>query len=1053
MNRALEWFARNSVAANLILILVLAAGLLTVTSIKQEVFPEISSDLITVSVLYPGAAPEEVEEGVCIRIEEEVQSLEGIKRIRSRASEGSGTVTLELFPGVDVASILDDVKARIDAIDTFPEETEKPVIQEALNRRQVINIAVSGEVDEKTLRVLSDQIREDILKLEGITQAEVSSVRPYEISVEVSETDLNRYELTFDEVVQAIRRSSLDLPGGSIKTEGGEVLLRTKGQAYTGRDFEEIILRTRPDGTRIMVGDVARVVDGFAETDQSARFDGKPAALIQVFRVGDEDAIQVASQVRQYVERQRQRLPQGIELTIWSDDSQVLKSRIDLLMRNGRSGMILVFITLALFLRLRLAFWVALGVPFSFLGAFWLMPQFDVSINMISLFAFILVIGILVDDAIVVGESVFSEFELGKTKVQAAIDGVKRVAVPVVFAVLTTVAAFWPLLSVEGVIGKIMRLIPIIVILTLIFSLIESLFILPAHLSHLRGDETRETHGIPAAWARFQKKFNEVFQRFIEKVYRPSLELGLRIRYVTAAAGVAILILTLGMVAGGWIKFVFFPKIDADNIVAELTMPLGTPVEITREAIVRLEETAKALEQEFGEDHHIIRHVLASVGEQPSRNEARGPVAGQALFVGSHLGEVNIELVPLEERELSSTQIANRWRERTGPIPDAVELVFTSSLFSAGAPINVQLASSNYQALRMSAEQLKEKIAEYPGVYDVTDSFRQGKQEIKLSITPEAESLGLTLSDLGRQVRQAFYGEEAQLVQRGRDEVKVMVRYPADERRSLENLETKRIRLPGGIEVPFSVAADAQLGRGYSFIERTDRQRTVNVTAEVDESRANANEIIADMTLNVLPRLLAEYPEIQYSLEGEQRDQQEALGSLKTGFVLALLMIYALLAVPFRSYLQPMIVMAVIPFGVVGAVWGHMIMRLDLTILSMFGIVALAGVVVNDSLVMIDFINRSRDEGKPLMDAIRGAGVARFRPIILTSLTTFAGLSPLLMERSLQARFLIPMAVSLAFGVVFATFITLILVPVSYMILEDVKEFFGRILGVRGGAH
>ncbi|MDT8273168.1 MAG: efflux RND transporter permease subunit, partial [Desulfomonilia bacterium] len=652
MNKALEWFAQNSVAANLILILVLAAGIMSVSTIRQEVFPELPSDLITVSVLYPGAAPEEVEEGVCIRIEEEVQSLEGIKRIRSRASEGRGTVSIEVLPGTDVKAMLDDVKARIDAIETFPEEAEKPDVQEALNRLQVINIALSGEADEKTLRVLSDQIREDILKLEGITQAQVSSVRPYEISVEISETALLRYGLTFDEVVQAIRRSSLDLPGGAIKAEGGEVLLRTKGQAYSGGDFENIILRTRPDGTRILLGDVAQVVDGFAETDQSARFDGEPAALIQVFRVGNEDAINVASQVRAYVDQHQQRMPEGLKLTIWNDDSMVLKSRIDLLMRNGRSGLILVFITLALFLRFRLAFWVALGVPFSFLGVLWLMPYFDVSVNMISTFAFILVIGILVDDAIVVGESINTEIESGKSRIQAAIDGVKRVAVPVVFAVLTTVAAFWPMLTVEGVIGKVMRLIPIIVILALMFSLIESLFILPAHLSHMGSGNPGSGRSIPARWARFQKKFNSLFQGVIDRAYRPSLELGLRIRYVTASFGIALLILTLGMVAGGWVKFVFFPKIDADNVVAELTLPLGTPVEVTRQAVMRLEETARALETEFGEDRRVLRHILVSVGEQPGRNEARGPVAGQALFVGSHLGEVNIELVPSENRTM-----------------------------------------------------------------------------------------------------------------------------------------------------------------------------------------------------------------------------------------------------------------------------------------------------------------------------------------------------------------------------------------------------------------
>ncbi len=1049
MHRILEWFAKNPVAANLAMVLIIAGGLLTLPGIKQEVFPEVASDLINISVPYLGAAPEEVEEAVCVRIEEEVQSLEGIKRITSRASEGVGTVTLELLPGTDIRQLLDDVKARVDAIDTFPEETEKPVIQELLNRRQVLSLGVSGDTDERTLKVLSERMREEILLLPGITQAEVTSIRPYEVSIEVSEQALRRYDLTFDEVAQSIRRSSLDLPGGSIKTEGGEILLRTKGQAYTGLDFEKIILRTRPDGTRVTVGDVASVLDGFAETDQHSRFDGEPAALIQVFRVGDESAIKVAREVKEYVRVVRERMPSGIQLTIWNDDSQALRSRLSLLFANGRAGFILVFILLALFLRLRLAFWVALGIPVSCLGALWLMPSFDVSISMISTFAFIIVIGILVDDAIVVGENIYTEYERGKTGLQAALAGVKGVAVPVIFAVLTTIAAFWPLLWVEGAIGKIMRFIPIIVILTLVFSLFEALLILPAHLSHLKKINEMPPRGWRGALGRFQSKFNDLFKRFITKVYRPSLALGLKLRYVTLASFIAIFIITIGLVGGGFIKFTFFPRIDSNNVIAELTMPLGTPAEVTATAIQRLEQSALQLEEEFSLEKSIIRHVLASIGEQPSLNQPQGPDVALGGFTGSHLGEVNIELIPAEEREFSSVVVANRWRELTGPVPDAVELTFTSSIFTVGAPINIQLASSDYTALRDVTEKLKEKLKDYPGVYDVSDSFRSGKQEIKLDITPVAESLGLTLSDLGRQVRQAFYGEEVQRIQRGRDEIRVMVRYPVEERRSLGNLENKRIRIAGGIAIPFSAAAKASLGRGYSTIQRTDRRRTINVTAEVDETQANANELLADITENVLPPLLGDHPGVTYSLEGEQRDQSEALESLRSGFLLALLIIFALLAIPFRSYIQPLLVMGVIPFGIVGAIWGHVVMGLNLTILSFFGIVALTGVVVNDSLVLVDYINRLRASGLTIQEAIREAGAARFRPIILTTVTTFAGLTPLLLERSIQARFLIPMAVSLAFGVVFATFITLVLVPVSYQILEDIKGFFSKSFGWR----
>ena len=1037
MNGILDWFIRNPVAGNLILLIILAGGLFTLSDIKQEVFPELPSDMITVSVPYLGAAPEEVEEAVCVRIEEEIQSLEGIKRITSRAAEGSGTVTAELFPGTDVRKLLDDIKARIDAIDTFPEETEKPVIQEMLNRRQVVSLALSGNADERTLKRLSERIREEILLLPGITQAAVASVRPFEIFIEVSEYALRRYDMTFDDVAGAIRRSSLDLPGGSIKTRGGEILLRTKGQAYLGPEFENIILRTSPDGTRLLLRDVAEVRDTFAETDSASRFDGLPAALIQVFRVGDEDAVAVAAAVKSYVEDARPRLPEGLSLTIWDDDSEVLRSRLSLLFQNGWGGLILVLFVLALFLKLRLAFWVAVGIPVSILGAVWLMPALDVSVNMISLFAFILVIGILVDDAIVVGENIYTQYEKGLSGVEAARAGVKEVAVPVLFAVLTTIAAFWPLLWVEGITGKIMRFIPSVVILTLIFSLFESLCILPSHLAHMRRGAPRPGTGRRWIGERIHNGFNTLFKRFVDRFYRKHLEWALRNRYITLSAFLAVLLFTLGWVGGGRIRFVFLPRIDADNVRALLTMPLGTPVEATDQAVRRLEAAALQLEAEMGEEKPLIRHVLASTGEQPSLNQASGPSAAAGGFTGSHLGEVDIELAPAEERRVSSTATARRWRELTGPIPDAVKLSFSSSLFSAGSAVNIQLASDNPDALLAVTARLKSRISDYPGVYDVADSFRAGKREIKLAITPQAEALGLTLADLGRQVRQAFYGEEAQRIQRGRDEIRVMVRYPESERRSLGNLENLRIRAPGGIAVPFSAAARIESGRGYSVIQRTDRRRTINVTAEVDENIANANQVLADITTNLLPPLLSDYPDVTFSLEGEQRDQADALRSLQRGFLIALLIIYGLLAVPFRSYIQPLLVMGVIPFGFVGAVWGHVAMGLELTLLSMFGIVALTGVVVNDSLVMVDYINRRRAAGRDREEAIREAGAARFRPILLTSVTTFAGLTPLLLERSLQARFLIPMAASLAFGVLFATFITLMLVPVSYRIMED----------------
>ncbi len=1048
MNHAIAWFARNSVAANLLMIVILGGGLLTISRLKVEIFPELSSEVISVSVVYPGAAPEEVEEGVCMRIEQALQGLTGVERVTATASENVGSVNVELVPGTDLQELRDDVKARVDAIDTFPEETEKPIVTDVTIRRQVIIVSISGKTDEATLKHLGEQVRDEISTIPGITQAELANARPYEMSIAVSETALRRFGLTFDEVARAVRRSSLDLPGGSLKTEGGEILLRTKGQAYRGPDFEAVVLRTRPDGTHLTLGQVAAVVDGFEETDQSARFDEDPAVQVLVFRVGDQNALDIAEKVKAYVAEAEARMPEGIQLTTWADFSLVLRSRLDLLIRNGRAGFCLVFLILALFLRLRLAFWVALGIPISFLGAIWTMPSMEASINLISLFAFIVVLGIVVDDAIIVGENIYRHFQQGKDRLRAAIEGTQQVSVPVIFAVLTSVAAFSPLLTVPGNTGKIMKLIPVIVIAALAFSLIESLFILPAHLAHAKmNGKKRGSWPVGRAWNRLQDRFASRMRRFTDTVYRPALELALTWRYVTVASGISTLLLTVGIVGGGWIKFTFFPQVEADYVVSLLTMPRGTPAEATARALRELEKAALILEKEIEDKagEEVFRHMMTSIAEQPYRASQRANAGSAATFTGAHLGEVMIELTPSERREISSPEIARRWRELTGPIPDALELTVTASLFSAGAPIHIQLSGPDNRELQEVAKKLKTRLAEYPGVIEIADSFRPGKQEVKLSLTRTAEILGLTLSDLARQVRQAFYGEEAQRVQRGRHDVKVMVRYPAHERRSLGNLEEMRIRTPDGGEVPFSVAARAELGRGYASIRRADRQRIIAVTADVDENVANANEVLSSLTGSVLPNVLADHPRVRYTLEGEQREQREVLSGLLKSFMLALPMIYVLLAIPFKSYIQPLIIMAAIPFGLVGAVWGHIIMGMNLTILSMFGLVALTGVVVNDSLVMVDFINRSRSEGAALQVAIREAGAARFRPILLTSFTTFAGLTPILLEKSMQAQFLIPMAISLGFGVLLSTFITLGLVPVSYAILEDLRALVARI--------
>ncbi|HIN33776.1 MAG TPA: efflux RND transporter permease subunit, partial [Nitrospirales bacterium] len=716
----------------------------------------------------------------------------------------------------------------------------------------------------------------------------------------------------------------------------------------------------------------------------------------------------------------------------------------------------LVFLVLVLFLRFRMAFWISLGIPASFLGALWLMPALGSSINMISLFAFILVLGIVVDDAIVVGENIYTHQQRGKPWLQASIDGTHEVAVPVIFAVLTTIVAFIPLLMVAGVTGKIWKIIPLVVIPTLIFSLIESQLVLPAHLSRrwrlARADE--ETPRLRfSGWIRFQRAFERGLDWFIENMYRPGLAWALHWRYVTVSTFIAVFLLTLGLVFGGWVKFVFMPNVEADYAVAMLTMPQGTPADVTAKAVAQLEHSALALREEIegGRDdaqREVFRHIMGVIGEQPYRVAQRLNM-GQAgvVFAGSNLGEVTIELVLSEQRTMSSEEIVERWRALTGSIPDAVELTYTSSLFAPGEDINVQLSGPDIEELRHAAGVLKARLNTYAGVNEVTDSFREGAQEIKLAITPAAETLGLTLANLGRQVRQGFYGEEAQRIQRGRDDVRVMVRYPADHRRSLGDLETMRIRTPAGDEVPFSSVAVAEIGRGPATINRVDRLRVINVTADVDTTTTDTSAIVSELVDRWLPELMAEHRGLRYSFEGQQREQKESLEALIRGFMYAVIAIFALMAIPLRSYVQPLIIISAIPFGIVGAVMGHIVIGMALSILSLVGIVALAGVVVNDNLVLVDFINRSRASGRSIFEAVYQAGVARFRPILLTSLTTFFGLLPMLMEKSVQAQFLIPMAATLGFGVMFATFISLLLVPSLYLVLEDVKGMVGRVVG------
>ncbi len=1042
MKALVAWFARNPVAANLMMATIVAAGLLTAGTLRQEIVPTLQVDAATVSVVYPGASPEEVEEAICMRIEEAVQGLSGVDEVRATANEGVGLVTIDFLEGQDRGQMLDDVKAEVDRIDTFPVDAEEPTVTLVEVNLKVMSVVVWGGADHRNLRLVADRVREGLGALPEVSLVRFANARPYEISVEVSEAQLQRYGLSFDEVVAAIRASSLDLPGGSVKTRGGEVLLRSKGQAYRGEDFASLPLRTTADGARVLLGDVAEVVDGFEDTDQTTRFNGQPAVLLDVFRVGSQDALAISRAAQDYLEAEADRLPAAIHLDVTGDETLILRDRLDLMMRNGRAGLVLVLISLALFLRLRLALWVTIGIPICFLGAIALMPGFDVSVNLISLFAFIIVLGIVVDDAIVVAENVHDHRQRGSEALRAAIEGTQEVSLPVVFAVLTTIASFSPLLLMPGNMGQYSRNIPLIVIAVLVFSLVESLLVLPTHLRHLPPEDEHASRG---PWGRVQDRINAGLEFVRDRVYAPSLGFALRWRYLTLAVGLTTLLISFGLVGSGRVKFIFFPVIEADNVAVELTMPLGTPLASTEAAIQRFEDAARELQQELKSEagEAEILSITTSVGGQPYREKQSnmGATMGQT-YSGAHLAEVNLELLSAEHRLTSSTEIARLWQERTGPVAGAEELSFTADLVASDGDVDLEFNGPDLEQLVAVAAAAKAEISAWAGVLDTRDDFRAGKREWQLRLTEEGAALGLKLGDLARQVRQAYYGEEAQSLQRGQDEVKVMVRYPLEDRRSLASLERMRIRTPQGAELPFARVAEVVDGRGYSTIERRDRRRSVGVLVDLDTQLVTPDQVVQRLEDEVLPRLLRDYPGVAYTFEGQQREQSDFMGKLVRLFGFALFAIFALLAIPLRSYVLPLVIMAAIPFGFVGAVWGHLIMGMDLAIFSVIGLTALSGVVVNDSLVLLDFVNRRRAAGADAYRAVWEAGSRRFRAILLTTLTTFLGLTPLLLEKSMQARFLIPMAISLGFGVVFATFITLVLVPAFYLIVED-----GRRLG------
>ncbi len=1052
MRQIAAWFVHNPVAANLLMLFMVAAGIMSLGTIEREVLPTAGAQAASIVVVYPGAGPLEVEDAICRRIEEVVLGVEGVDRLRAIARENAGIVIAEFLEGADRQRMLDDIQAEMDRLDTLPEEAEDPVVSLLEIDNRVLTVVVSGPASRADLRRAAEIVEDSLL-----AQPEISLVRPAnepdpEIWIEVAEAELQARGLTLAEVAAAVQQASLDLPGGSVRAAGGHLLVRARGQALSAADFAALPLRARPDGGRVLVGDVANVRESFEETDQESRFDGEPAVVLDVFRTAGQDALRMKDDVQRALAGARALLPEGIRAELSADDTSILRDRLDLMLRNGRSSILLVLLSLAIFMRLRFAFWVTAGVPVAVLGAITLMPFLGVSINLISLFAFILVLGIVVDDAIVVVENVHAHRKRGAPPLQAAILGVQEVAMPVTFSVLTTIAAFLPMMFLPGTMGQYARNIPIIVVAALAFSLLESLFVLPSHLRTLPAENGSRS----GPWARFQDAVSRGLGRFIERVYRPALRRALAWRWAVIAGAIAILILTIGWVGSGRIRFNFFPSVESDWVMAEIAMPIGTPAERTRAAARQFEDAARGLQAELRSDRGgpAILHVRSSLGSQPVRevmSAMGGSVAQGPADVGAHLAEVWVELVSAEERSMPATEIARRWQAAAGPVAGADEVTVVADLLASDGDINLQLRGVALEDLARAAEELRDFVAAQPGVSSARSSHRAGKPELRLELTREGEALGFRLADLAWQARQALHGFEVQEYQRGRDTVEVRVLFPAADRGRRAALENMRLRAPDGREVPLALAARIVETPGAAAIDRQDRQRVVSVLATIDKSVTTSDSLTKRLEQGFLPELAQRHPGLQWSLEGQQREQSEFLGTLRRIFVIALLAIYVLLAIPLGSYLQPLVIMSAIPFGLVGAVAGHFLMGLDLTMFSLVGIIALSGIAVNDSLVLMDFVNRARQEGVSLSEAIAEAGPRRFLPVLLTTLTTAAGLAPLVFERSLQAQFLIPMAVSVAFGVVFATAITLLLVPALLLAQQDLLAAGRRLWPGRAG--
>ncbi|AFU98374.1 efflux RND transporter permease subunit [Simiduia agarivorans] len=1024
----IAWFARNTVAANLLMVFILLGGLISAITMKQQMFPEIEIDWLQVQVYYPGAAPKEVEEGITLKVEEALKSLQGLERVITYSRRGMSQAYIKVAKGFDPQEVLDEVKGQVDSISSFPAGIERPRIERFKYRQEVMYLSLYGDLSPTQLKDLGRKIHEEIQSLPSVSVSEYFSGLGYEIGVEVSKDRLREYNLTFQDIAQAIRNYSSNMSAGQIKAADGYISLRVENQAYRGYQFEQIPLVNLRDGTQVKLGDVATISDGFEDGIQYQKFNGKNSVAFFIGATRDQNIMSVAQVVKNYVEKKEAQLPDGVHLETWVDMTYYLQGRLDMMKSNMWMGAALVFFLLAIFLRVRLAFWVMLGLPISFLGAFMFMPLewVNISINIASLFGFILVLGVVVDDAIVIGESAYNEIEEKGQSVENVIRGAQKVAMPATFGVLTTVAAFFPMLLADGPSKGFSIAIGGVVILCLLFSLVESKLILPAHLAHMKQRPHNPKN--PFHWLR--QHVDGGLRHFVENIYRPKLQSLLNYRWAVLASFLAVLLISFGFFGSGLIRFIGTPKVPSDFPDINIEMQITASEQATLDAALAVEnmiyEVDKQLEAEFGQK--MIRSLNV---ELRSRTSAR----------------IMSMLVDPEVRPVDTFELAARWREAMPPLPGVKTLTIQDSLFGNDrddGDISFRLESTNQEELYLAVQDLRDKLSTLKGVGDINDSRRQQTHEVQFQLKPLAYSMGLTLADVARQVGYGFYGIEAQRILRNGEEIKVMVRYPEHQRNGVALVEDTVIRAPNGAEVPLSEVADFTMVMAPAEIRRENSKRSINVWASVDAQQAEPQKIAQDIRDNFLPAMLKNYPSVKSSISGRIQEEMDDQAKQMRNFLLSMIVVYALLAIPLRSYTQPMMIMSVIPFGIIGSMIGHMIMGMDMSAMSVFGLIAVAGVVVNDSLVMVDYVNNARREGSPLIQAVVDAGCRRFRAIILTSLTTFIGVVPILLETSMQAKIVIPMAVSLAFGVLFATVITLLMIPCLYVAGNDIRGLFRR---------